>query len=252
MIEAKKEITVSDFTLKLNTRTVAGKKVADLRRQGIVPSVVYGGSAEPINTQSGAVETAKIAHQAGKHSPVNLTIDGKKRLAIIKTIDIDPVKRQLRHVAFHAIKQNEVITTMVPIHLVGTGESEAEKAGLVILQAIEQVEIKAKPGNLPEALELSVAGLSTADDKLTLEDITLPEGVEFNDNEQDLTLVVANVYEPSALQAQNEELAGEGNGPEDVDADNGSDTPQNTQEEESRPGGKLQDEPKQLNVDANN
>jgi large subunit ribosomal protein L25 len=242
---------VSDITLKLDTRTVAGKKVTTLRQQGIVPSVVYGGSTEPINTQSGVVETTKVAHQAGKHTPVNLTIDGKKKLAIIKAIDFDPVRRRVRHIAFHTIKQNEVITTEVPVHLVGMGESEAEKAGLVVLQAIEHVAIKAKPASLPESLELSIVGLATTDDKLTLGDIKLPEGVEFNDIEQDLDLVVANVYEPSALQAANDAAGGDATDESAVQADNGGDTPQDSQEEESRPGGKDQKEPKQLNVDAN-
>ena len=244
---------MSDITLKLDTRTVAGKKVAKLRQQGIVPSVVYGGSADPINTQSGIVETTKVAHAAGKHSPVNLTIDGKKKLAIIKTIDVDPVKHQVRHVAFHTIKQNEVISTEVPIHLVGMGESEAEKTGLVVLQALEHIVIKSKPADLPEALELSVTKLASTDDKLTLGDIKLPEGVEYADLEQDLELVIANVYEPSALQAQNDAAAGTAE-PEDVDevaSENGGDTDQDSQDEESRPGGKEQKEPKQLNVDAN-
>lgn len=243
----------NDISLKLDLREVAGKKVAKLRDQGFVPSVVYGGKSDPINTQSAVVETTKVAHTAGKHSPVHLTIDGKKKLAIIKSIDVDPVKHQVRHVAFHTIKQNEIITTEVPIHLVGMGESEAEKAGLVVLQALEHVEIKAKPADLPEALEISIAELATADDKLTLGNVKLPEGVEFAALEQDLELVIANVYEPSALQAQNEAAAGDAE-PEDVEtieAENGSDTPQDTQEEESRPGGKLQDEPKQANVDAN-
>ncbi len=242
----------NDFSLKLDARTVAGKKVAKLREQGIVPSVVYGGSADPINTQSGVVETTKVARQAGKHSPVHLTIDGKKKLAIIKTIDIDPVKHLVRHVAFHTIKQNDVITTQVPLHLVGQGESAAEKAGLVVLQALEHVEIKAKPADLPESLELSIADLATTDDKITLGDIKLPEGVEFADNEQDLELVVANVYEPSALQAANDAAGGDAEGGvEAVEAENGSDTPQDSQDEEARPGGKGQDEPKQSNVDAN-
>jgi large subunit ribosomal protein L25 len=241
----------NDFSLKLDPRTAQGKQVAKLRKEGWVPSVVYGGKAEPVHTQSPLVVTTKIAHTAGKHSPVNLTIDGKKQLAIIKSIDMDPVKHSLRHLAFHMIKQNDVITTTVPIHLVGAGESEAEKVGLVVLQAIEQVEIKAKPAALPEALELSIVGLATTDDKLTLADIKLPEGVEFNDAEQDTSLVVANVYEPSALQAANEAAAGEAETPADVAAENGGDTPQDTQAEESMPGGKAQNEPKQLNVDAN-
>src|SRR5687767_1350294 len=135
---------MSDFSLKLDARSVTGKKVARLRMEGVVPSVVYGGKAEPITTQSLFVETAKVVQAAGKHSPVSLLIDGKKKLAIIKSIDRDPVKHAVRHVAFHTIKQNEIITTEVPIILVGIGESEAEKAGLVVLQALEKVEIKAK------------------------------------------------------------------------------------------------------------
>lgn len=241
-----------DFSLKLDPRTASGKKVTALRRRGIVPSVVYGGKSDPINTQSGIVETTKITNLAGKHSPVNLTIDGKKKLAIIKSIDVDPVKHQIRHVAFHTINVNEVITTTVPIHLVGSGESAAEKAGLIVLQALEHVDVKAKPGDLPEALELSITNLATTDDKLTLADIKLPDGVEFADAEQDFELVIANVYEPSALQAANDAAGGDAEDDvESVEAENGGDTPQNTQSEETRPGGKLQDEPKQLNVDAN-
>lgn len=244
---------MNDITLKLDKRDVTGKKVTTLRKDGLVPGTVYGGSSEPINTQSEAVATAKVASAAGKHTPVHLTIDGKKKLAIIKSIDRDPVKHHVRHIAFHAVKQNDVITTEVPIHLIGLGESEAEKAGLIVLQALEQIEIKAKPADLPEALELSIAGLATDEDKLTLADIALPEGVEYADIEQDLELVVANVYEPSALQAANDAAGGDAvdDDPQAVEAENGSDTPQDTQAEETRPGGKSQDEPKQSNVDAN-
>lgn len=242
---------MSEITLKLDERTVSGKKVAALRQDGLVPSVVYGGQSDPISTQSSLVETTKVANAAGKHSPVNLIIDGKKKLAIIKSIELHPTKHHVRHVSFHTIKQNDVITTEVPIHLVGLGESEAEKAGLVVLQAIEHVMIKAKPASLPEALELSIAGLATTDDKLTLADITLPKDVEFNDNEQDQDLVVANVYEPSALQAANDAAGGDATDESDVASENGEDTPQNSQAEEANPGGKLQNEPKQSNVDAN-
>lgn len=221
----------NDITLKLDSRAVSGKKVAGLRDQGLVPSVVYGGTAEPISTQSRIIETTKVARTAGKHSPVNLVIEGKKKLAIIKSIDMDPVKHVVRHVAFQTIKQNEVITTEVPIHLIGQGESDAEKAGLVVLQAIEHVNVKAKPADLPVALEVSIVSLSSPEDKLTLEDITLPQGVEFADNDQDLGLVVANVYEPGALQAQNEAAAGEGENPEGVESENGGDIPDATKPE---------------------
>lgn len=214
---------MSDISLKLDERTVEGKQVAKLRRAGVVPSVVYGNVPKPMSTQSELVATTKVVQAAGRHTPVNLTIGGKKKLAIIKSIDFDPVKHSVRHVAFHAIKQNEKITTEVPIVLIGEGESAAEKAGLVVLQAIEQLEVKALPANLPEALEISIVVLENTEDKLTVADIKLPEGVEFADIEQDMGLVVANVYEPSALQAANEAAAGEAEDVDDVKAENGGD-----------------------------
>lgn len=200
---------MNEISLKLDARTVNGKHVATLRKEGLVPSIIYGGQEEPIMAQSAIVETTKVVHAAGKHSPVHLTIDGKPQLAIIKAVDFHPVKHSVRHVAFHAIKQNEIITAEVPIVLVGEGESAAERAGLVVLQAIEHLEIKAKPANLPESLELSIIDLATTDDKLTVADLKLPTGVEFADNEQDMDLVIANVYEPGALQAANEATGGD-------------------------------------------
>lgn len=242
---------MNEISLKLDGRTVAGKKVAKLRQDGFVPSVVYGGQAEPISTQSPTGETMRVATAAGKHTPVHLTIDGKKKLAIIKDIDIDPVRHELRHVAFHMIKQNDVITTQVPVILIGQGESEAEKAGLVVLQAIEHLDVKAKPADLPESIELSIANLASTDDKITVSDITLPTGVEFADMEQDLDLVIANVYEPSALQAANDAAGGDAEDESEVESENGSADSDAEPAEEKMPGGKGQDEPKQSNVDAN-
>ncbi len=199
----------NDITLKLEQRTLSGKQLGKLRAQGLVPSVVYGGHAEPLSTQSAVVATTKVAHIAGKHSPVHLTIDGKKKLAIIKNIDIDPIKHQVRHIAFHTIKQNAKLVTEVPIVLTGEGESAAERAGLIVLQAIEKIEVRALPANLPESLEISILDLATTEDKLTLADLPLPEHVEFADVEQDTSLVIANVYEPSALQSANEAAGGD-------------------------------------------
>lgn len=227
-----------DISLKLDNRTIEGKKVSQLRESGYIPSVVYGGQDEPIATQSPEVETVKIIKLAGKHTPVDLTIDGKKKMAIIKDIDIDPVKHKVRHVAFHIIKRDDIITTQVPIVLVGQGESAAERAGLVVLQAIDNIEIKAKPADLPESLEISILDLASTEDKITVGDIKLPEGVEFADVEQDLELVIANVYEPSALQAANEATGGDAEEEAEVPAENGE------PEEESSEGASTENKAK--------
>lgn len=233
-----------NMSLKLDGRTVSGKHVAKLRKQGIIPSVVYGGSSDPISTQSPAVETTKIAHAAGRHTPIDVVVDGKKKLAIIKSIDMDPIKHTVRHISFHTIRQDEKIVTQVPIILTGIGESIAERAGLVVLQAIEDIEVRALPANLPESIEMSILNLATDEDKLMVKDIVLGEGVEFADHEQDLELVIANVYEPSALQAANEASGGDAEDESEVESENGEVPEGEESSEDAESGDKSEAKPK--------
>lgn len=224
-------------TLKLDARELHGKKVAKLRREGLTPGVVYGPGMDPIDVQADESLMRKVVKAAGKHTPVYLMIDTKKRIAMIKDIDIDPVKNIIRHVSFHAVNAKETVEAIVPIRLVGEGESAAEKAGLIVLQALDHIEIKALPMDLPEALEVDIRGLKEAGERLLVGDIVLPEGVVFVEHdsgraEEDedeekpkLTdLMIASVWEPAALQAANESQAGEAEdaSAESVEAENGS------------------------------
>lgn len=250
------------ITLKLDERTAHGKKVRALRREGLVPGVVYGPATEPISVQADSVLIGKIYRAAGKHAPVHLTIGTKKKIAMIKDVEMNPVKNSIAHISFHAVKANEPVEAEVPIRLVGEGESEAEKAGFIILQNIESIEVKALPMDLPDALELDITGLKEAGEKLTVADIKIPENVELVEHESGhgdedeehhsvTEQLVVSVWEPSALAAQNDAAGGDATDESEVEAENGADTLQDTQSEESRPGGKGQDEPKQSNVDAN-
>ena len=251
------------ISLALGLRELHGKKARLLRQQGFVPTVVYGPGIDPVSTQAAYNEVESVWRHAGKHTPVHLTIDKKQRIAMIKDVEIEPVKGRLRHVSFHAVKANEPVHAEVPIRLVGEGESEAERAGLVVLQSLDKIEVRALPMDLPEALEVSIVDLKEAGEQLTVGDIILPQNVELVEHktgheEEDeeapqLTdLTIATVYEPAALQAANEAAGGDAEDDvSEVESENGGDTDQDSQDEESRPGGKLQDEPKQSNVDAN-
>lgn len=219
------------ITLKVDERDVRGKKVAKLRREGLTPGVVYGAGIEPVAIQVAEGDLKKVVVAAGKHTPVHLT--GKtRRIAMIKDADIDPTKNAIRHVSFHAVRADQPVVAEVPIRLVGEGESEAEKAGLIILQNLDRIEVKALPMDLPEALEVSVLGLTEDGQKLTIGDITLPTGVELvehdsghheEDEEQHsiTELQVASVWEPSALAAQNDRAAGDAEDESEVEAENG-------------------------------
>ncbi len=229
--------------LTVETRDVTGKKVASLRRDGYVPAVVYGHDFPAQSVMAAEVPMTKAVRSAGKHHPVELQIGNDKRLVMIKSTDVDPVKHGLRHVAFHVVKQNEEVETEVPVVVLGVGETPAEKAGLVVLTGATTVEVKALPNSLPDQLEVDGEKLVEIGDNLTVADIKAPKGVTIlSDPEQ----VVASTYEPSALQAANEAAGGDAEVGDEavVEAEAGADTPQETQAEEGKPGGKKQFEPK--------
>jgi len=231
--------------LKLDEREVHGKKVAQLRKQSIVPAVVYGPGMTPVSVQADHNLLEKIYRQAGSHSPVHLTIGSKKRIAMIKDVEFDVVKHRITHVSFHAVNAKETVVAEIPIHLTGEGESVAEKSGYVVLQSLEKIEVKALPMNLPESLEVSIVKLAEPGERLTVADITLPANVELvdhvdqhaNDDEEQHSvteLVIASVYEPSALQAANDAVGGDAEADVDsVEAENGADTPEESQEQKN-------------------
>lgn len=190
--------------LDVEKRELTGKKVSALRKEGFVPAVIYGADFTPMNIQAPANKIQKVVEEAGTHAPVEIMLSGKPQMAIIKTIDIDPAKNSLQHVAFQAVSGDQVVTTDVPVAIVDEDESEAKKAGLVILQSIESLEIKAKPADLPSELTVSATTLKEHGDRLTVADINLPAGVELAD-EDDAQQTIATVYEPSALAAANAE-----------------------------------------------
>ena len=227
------------IALTLTERAVHGKKVKALRREGVVPAVVYGPGMEPVAVQVDQVLMGKVYAAAGKHAPVHLTIGDKKRIAMIKDVEVDNVKRRINHVSFHAVRQNKPVEAEVPIRLVGEGESEAERNGLIVLQTLEKIEVKALPLDLPDVLEVSILHLKDAGERILVGDIKVPDNVEIVDNddghgdedkEEDeandiFHQVVASVWEPSALQAQNDAAAGDAEDVSEVAAEQGAETP---------------------------
>jgi len=207
------------ITLVAEDRTVVGKKVKQLRKQGLVPGIIYGHDVATTPFSAQAIAATKVWRAAGKHHVVEVTIDGKKQLTMIKSADVDPVKHSLRHLSLYAVKQNEKVEAEIPLKVTGEGETPAEKAGLVVLQALEAVQVQALPAALPDVLEVPGEKLAEPGDHVTVADIAPVKGVEIL---TDPEVVVASAYEPSSLAAQNEAAAGEAQEGEEPEAENGA------------------------------
>ena len=195
---------MAEYSLALKKREVTGKKLKALRAEGMIPSVVYG-VGEPVNTASEYVGTEKVLEQAGYHSPIDLTIDGKKQLAIVKDVQLDPVSRKIVNIEFHAVSANAAVEATTPIVIVNFEASEASKIyHFAMTQAMEEIDVKAKPADLPKELTIDASKLANIDDKLVLADIVLPSGVEFADKELNSEQVIASLYDPAAEAAARE------------------------------------------------
>ena len=217
---------MSDIKLSLNARTATGKKVAGLRADGLIPSVIYG-EGEPVLAQSAYNETEKALLVAGYHSTIDVDFDGKKKMVIVKDVNLDPVSRKIVNVEFQSVSTDRAIEATTPIILEGFETSDANKAHLAILQVMEEIEVKAKPSNLPKELVVDASKLATLEDKLTVAEIVLPKGVEFADKELDMNSAIAILSDPAAEAAarEAEEAAAKEAGETaaaDVPSDNGS------------------------------
>ncbi|MBR0242478.1 50S ribosomal protein L25 [Candidatus Saccharibacteria bacterium] len=214
---------MAEYKLALDKREVTGKKLKALRAAGLIPSVIYGGK-EPVLAASEYVATEKVLNLAGYHSPIDLDVAGKKQLAIVKDVAVDPVSRRIINIEFQAISANEVVEATTPIVIVNFEASDASKLyHFAMTQALEEIDVKAKPADLPKELEIDAGKLVNVDDKLTIADIVLPGGVELADKELDKEQVVASLYDPAAEAAAREAEAEEPTmEAADVPADNGS------------------------------
>lgn len=205
--------------LSVEERKVLGKKVKQLRKEGKVPAIVYGQDFEATPVMVDAVVATKAWRDAGKHHVIELTVLGKKRLAMIKSADFAPVKHTLRHLSLHVVKQNEKVETEIPVHVSGEGETPAEKAGLVVLQTIEAIEVSALPNDLPDEVIVPGDKLVEAGDHVTVADILPINGVAILAEPEQ---IVATVYEPSALAAANDAAGGDATDESEVEAENGA------------------------------
>ena len=148
-----------------------------LRREGLVPAVVYGKKFDNINLKVNAKEIRDLlAHSTSENILVDLQIEGGgNQLALIQDVTHNPLSGNIVHIDFHAIKEDEKIHARVPVRL--TGESAGVKLGGLLEHQIHSLEISCLPKDLPEAIVYDVTHLNTGD-FVHVRELSFPEGVQ--------------------------------------------------------------------------
>ena len=218
--------------LTLEPRNITGKAVKHLRKAGKIPAVIHDHGRPSIIVEGDSLSLLRVYHLAGKHHPVNLTADGKTYTAMIKTVEFEPRKNTLNHVVFNAVAANQMVEAEVPVeprYADGDEVTPAEKAGLIVLNNLEAVEIEALPKDLPDVIYYDANKLVEIGDQVSVEDLIVPPNVVIK---TEANHAIATVYEPSALAAAND-AAGGGEEPQEEITEGETEPGTETKAEES-------------------
>ena len=149
-----------------------------LRKQNLVPAIIYGGGEEPTTISIKINELVKsLEYEAFFSQILTITLDtGNEHQVVIKALQRHPAKGFPMHADFQRVVKGQKINMNIPVHFAGREEAPGTKAGGILSTLVTDIEIVCLPSQLPEYLEIDVSGMEIGD-LFRLSDITLPEGV---------------------------------------------------------------------------
>jgi len=212
-------------TLPVARRTILGKKVRQLRRQGRIPANIFGRAdgSLPVEVDAHTLEQFLLHHPATR--VVTMPIegqDGTPETVLVRHVQRHPRTRRILHVDFFHVAMNERVTARVPLHF--TGDAPAVKnLGGILLHLLDALEVEALPVDLPEAIVVPLDVLTELDSTLRVGDIVVPPNVTVLDDPEE---VVVKVSMPRAALAEEAEAAAS----EAAPAATGTPTPPETEE----------------------
>lgn len=161
--------------LTVTKRKITGKKVKQLRRDGILPANIYGKDFKSVSVQVPIKDFEKIYKEAGETGVVDIEIESKTIPVLIHSVHEDYLGNLL-HADFYKVNLSEKVKTMVPVLVTGEPKAVTDNTGL-LMNITTEVEVEALPTDLPENIEINVGSLENVGDQITVADVKAPAGV---------------------------------------------------------------------------
>lgn len=205
---------LENLVLEARRRKITGKKVAQLREQGIIPAVVYGHGIKPESLELDELPFIKVFKQAKESTLVDLSLDKQKPTKVlIQDVQYHPLSHTIIHVDFHQIKMTEKITTEVNLVFIGQAPAVKELGG-VLVKNITALKVTCLPQDLLKEVKVDLTGLKTLEDTIHVSDLKLPKKIELHNKPDETVVLVAPPRSEKELeelsQAVDEEKAVEG------------------------------------------
>lgn len=235
-------------TLTAEVRTVLGKKVKKLRREGFLPANVYGKGLTSQSLQVKLAEFHDVYKEVGETGVIDLKFDGKSKPVLIKSIQLEYPLRTPLHVDFFQVNLKEKVKAVVPVVLTGEPVAVTEKVG-ILLQTLSDVEVEALPDKLPENIEVSVEALAELNEQITVGDLKAPEDVAILTAPDQTVAKIGElvVEEPEPEEPEEGEEGAEGEateGEEGEKSEEGAEKPEGEDKTENAEGNENKEEKK--------
>lgn len=192
------------FVLQANKREVIGKKVKALRREGMLPAVIYGSGMDPQPITLDTKEVNQTLKLVGANTLLTIKIGKKEHLALVRDIQREVIKRDLLHIDFQAVSLEENISTTVPVMIIGEAPAVKE-FDAVLSTALDELQIEAKAKDLPDSITVDVSSLVEIGDNILVKDLSIPGDVTVLDDPDEMVVVASA---PSLMEEEPEQEEG--------------------------------------------
>ncbi len=193
------------YVIEAQSREIVGKKVSQLRRQGIVPVTVYGPKAQPVNLQVPYRPLQLALLKAGGTNLIEINVGGNTTPVLAREVQRDILRNDILHVDFFAVDMTAKIRIDVPLHFVGESPAVATKKGILVTGPTT-ITIETLPSHLLNQIEIDISGLNEVGDSIHVRDLKLDkEVIVINDVDE----MIARISQPAAARSEEDAAAEE-------------------------------------------
>jgi large subunit ribosomal protein L25 len=178
------------YVLEAKKREVIGKQVKALRREGLLPAVIYGSDIEPMPLTLNTNEVRQILSVTGANTLITMKIGKEEHLALVRDTQREVITRNLLHIDFQAVSMEETISTTVPVLVVGESPAIKELNALLVT-SMDSLQIEAKAKDLPDTITVDISELDQIGDNIRVKDLIISGDVTILEDPELTVIVVA-------------------------------------------------------------
>jgi len=178
------------YVLEAKKREVIGKQVKALRREGLLPAVIYGSDIEPMPLTLNTNDVRQILSVTGANTLITMKIGKEEHLALVRDLQREVITRNLLHIDFQAVSMEETITTTVPVLVMGESPAVKELNALLVT-SMDSLQIEAKAKDLPDTISVDINELVEIGDNIRVKDLVISGDVTILEDPELTVIVVA-------------------------------------------------------------